>query len=215
MDKESPGKSNDAPPVESRESISFDTIADVLDYLVDSGWKVTKTSLYRHQKEGKIQPCPNGTYLQKDVDKYAKAFLRQKSTGRRISERRDELQRRKLELEIETIEIDKKRKLLAYNKDQGQLVPREQMEIELAMRAGVLDAGLKHWVQSNAAAWIRAVSGDMKKVGEFINLMSRDLDEHINRYAASSEFQVVIDADEESEMDVAAAAPVESEEVKC
>ena len=173
----------------------FETVADVLEYLETSGWKVTKTSLYRHQKEGKIQPVDDGTYRQKDVDKYAKAWLRQKSTGKRVNEKTDELQRKKLEIELKNLEIDHNRKALAYENEQKKLIPREQMDLELAARAGILEAGLKHWVQSRAAEWIRAVAGDMKKVGDLVNLMNHDLDEHINSYASQIEYQVVIDAD--------------------
>jgi hypothetical protein len=175
------------------QSDTFETIADVLDYLIQSGWKVTKTSLYRHQKEGKILPGPDGTYRQKDADKYARTFLKQKSTGKRIDDKMDEMQRRKLELELQNLELERKRKSFAFDRDQEKYVPKEQMELELAARAGVLDAGLKHWVQSRAAEWIRAVAGDMKKVGDLINLMNHDLDEHINSYASAVDYEVVID----------------------
>ncbi len=178
---------------------TFTTIADVLDYLEAFGWKVTRTSLYRHQGEGKIQPAADGAYRIKDVEKYAKAWLKQKSTGKKISERTDELQRRKLDLELKNLEIDHNRKAFAYDKEQGKFIPKEQMEIELATRAGILDAGLRHMVQSKAAEWIRTVSGDMKKVGDLINLMNHDLDEHINSYASQGEYQVVIEADGETE----------------
>jgi len=175
----------------------YETIADVLDYLTGSGWKVTKTSLYRHQSLGKILPAADGAYRQKDVDKYARTFLKQKSTGKKISDRTDELQRRKLEQELANLELEHKRRQLAYDKEQEKYIPREQMEIELAGRAGILDAGLKHWVQSRAAEWIRTVAGDMKKVGDLINLMNHDLDEHINSYASQGEYQVVIEAERE------------------
>ena len=78
-------------------------------------------------------------------------------------------------------------------KERGLYIRREEMEIELAGRAGILVAGLKHWVQSRAADWIAAVAGDMKRTGELINLMTRDVDEHINHYAASREYEVVIE----------------------
>ena len=182
-------------------SESCATIADVLEYLIESGWKVTRTSLYRHQGEGKILPAADGTYRIKDVEKYAKAWLKQKSTGKKISERMDEMQRRKLDLELKNLDIDHNRKAFSYDKERGKFIPREQMEIELATRAGILDAGLKHWVQSRAAEWVRTVVGDMKKVGDLINLMNRDLDEHINSYASPVEYQVVIEEDGEAEMD--------------
>jgi hypothetical protein len=173
-------------------------VAEVLDYLAAAGWKVTKTSLYRHQKEGKLLPRPDGAYSLRDVERYARTWLKQLSTGKRKTEKMDELQRRKLESELENLELARKRNELAYGKELDRYIHREQMEIELATRAGILDAGLKHWVQSRAAEWIRTAGGDTKKVGELINLMTRDLDEHINSYAAAIEYQVIIDAEEET-----------------
>jgi hypothetical protein len=177
----------------------LETIAAVLDYLKEKGWKATKTSLYRHQAEGKFLPQSNGTYLQKAVDKYANTFLKQQSTGKRVQTKIDEAHIRKADLEEKTLELELKRKQFSYEKDQGLYVPKGQMEIELAARAGILDAGLKHMIQSRVADWTRTVNGDIKKAGDLINIMTRDLDEHINSYATSREYEVIIDAEEEKE----------------
>lgn len=174
------------------------SIADVLDYLRATDWKVSQTSLYRDQKNGKLAPRRDGFYTLRDVDRYARTWLRQKSTGKKISEKVEELQRRKLELELKNLELDNKRKSFACDKDLGLYIPKEVMEIELAGRAGVLDAGLKHWVQSHAAEWIRTVGGDTKKVGDLIILMNGEVDELINSYASPLSYQVVIDAEEDA-----------------
>lgn len=173
-------------------------LAEVLDYLKESDWKVTKTTLYRHHKEGRIAPRPDGSYSLRDVERYARTWLKQVSTGKKIAEKVEELQRRKLEIELDNLELDKKRKALNYGRETGALIPREQVENELATRAGILDAGLKHWIQSRAAEWIRMTDGDTKKVGDLINRMNHDLDEHINTYAAPLDYQVVIEAEGES-----------------
>ena len=174
------------------------TIADVLDYLKESGWKVTKTSLYRHQKEGKLLPRSEGTYALKDVEKYARTWLREISTGKRKRDRTDVLQCEVLELEREGRRIANQRQKIALDRELDRYVTKEQMEIELATRAGIIDAGLKHWVKSHAAEWIRFVGGDMNKVGEFIGRIGRELDEHINSYAAATDYDVIIDGMDEA-----------------
>jgi len=93
------------------------TIADVLEYLKVEGWKVTKTSLYRHQKEGKFIPQPDGAYARRDIDRYARTWLRQQSTGKRIGERLDELQRQKLEKELANLDIENRRKQFSLDKE--------------------------------------------------------------------------------------------------
>lgn len=175
----------------------FPTIADVLEYLQGDGWRVTRPSLYRHRKEGKLLPDPGGAYSRRAADKYARTWLKQQSTGQRKSERMDDLQRQKLDQELRIGAIEEKRKLLALDKEQGKYIPKELMEVELAARAGILNAGLKHLVQSRAADWIRACEGDTKFVGQLINLVGRDLDEQINEFAAAVEYEVIFDGPEE------------------
>lgn len=174
----------------------FENIAAVLQYLESAGWKVTKTSLYRHQKEGKVLPDKNGCYQRKTVEKYARTFLKQLATGKRLQENTDDLQRQKLEQELKNLQLKNERDQFNFEKDRGLYVPRDLVDIELATRAGVLVSGLKHWVQSKAADWITAVGGDTKRTGELINTMTHDVDEHINHYASNKEYEVVIDGEE-------------------
>jgi len=174
------------------------TLADVLEYLSPE-WRISRNTLYRHHKEGKLLPLADGTYAIRDVEKYARTFLKQKSTGMRLNEKVDELQRRKLELELRSLELEHKSKQHKFDRDIGLYVPKEQMERDLAMRAGILDAGLKHWVRANAADWVRLTEGNMQRVGELISKMGRDLDELMNSYASSDEIDVVIDDKEDME----------------
>ena len=74
------------------------------------------------------------------------------------------------------------------------------MEVELAGRAAILDAGLKHWINTNAMEWIRLADGDVKKVGELIFALTRSIDEHLNAYAQPQDFKIVIEDEEEPEL---------------
>ena len=175
----------------------FSNLAAVLKYLEDQGWRITRPSLYRHHKEGKLPPEASGTYKQRAVDKYAKTFLKLAATGKRLRETSDNLQRQKLDEELKNLRLKNDREKFNYEKDRGLYVPKDQMEVELATRAGILIAGLKHWVQTRAADWIAAMTGDSKRVGELINMMSIDLDGHINQYASNKEYEVIIEAETE------------------
>lgn len=176
---------------------NFANIAAVFKYLEENGWQVSDKSLYRHiNKERKLLRQPDGTFARKAVDIYAAAYLKQTATGKKKQEAIDDLQRQKLDEELKNIRIKNKRDQFNFDKDQGIYVPKEQLEIELATRAGIFLAGLKHWIQSNAADWIDLTGGDTKKVGELINKMTGDIDEHINHYAGSTEFEVVIEAEQ-------------------
>lgn len=186
---------NEAPGTAAGEV--FDNLLAVLEYLKHGGWKAARQSLYRHHDQGKIVAEPDGRFKQRIVDKYAKTFLKQVATGKTVSKNMGDLQRKKLEHELESVRLKNEREQFNYDKDRGLYIPRAQMEIEVAARAGVLLAGLRHWITSNAADWIELVGGDVKKVGELINKMGNDLDDHVNIYAGAVEFEAVIEGDPE------------------
>lgn len=177
----------------------LDNIAAVLKYLQGEGWKITKSTLHRHRKEGRVLPGQDGKFTRAAADKYALYHLKKAATGKKVSQAQDELQQRKLQQELKNLELKNRREQFAYEREQGLYIPRDQVETELATRAGILVAGLKHWVQSRAADWIAAMGGDIKRVGELINMMNRDVDEHINTYAASREYEVIIEAEQAEE----------------
>lgn len=181
--------------IEDGSEKNFHNLASVLKHLQNEGWKITKPSLYRHQKEGKLLPDKDGSYNFRAVAKYARTFLKLTATGKRVSEATDELQRKKLVKEIARLELGLERDQFAMEKEKSLYIRREEMDIELAGRAGILIAGLKHWVQSRAAEWISLTGGNMKLTGELINAINRDLDEHINHYAANREYEVVFEGE--------------------
>jgi hypothetical protein len=72
----------------------FDNLHAVLSFLQDSGWKIKKTNLYQHRKDGKLIPDSDGTFARAAVEKYARTFLKQTATGKRVTEATDDLQRK-------------------------------------------------------------------------------------------------------------------------
>ena len=184
------------------EERKFATVDEVIAYLVDAGWVAKKPTIYRHRQQGKFLQKDDGQFRQKDVDRYAKTWLKQQATGKKVKELEDQLQRQILEEELATAK-EKRRKIERENSlAEGKLIDRREVENWLAGRAGILEAGLKHWIQSRVADWLRLGGGDLKKAGELINAMIRDLDEHINGYAQAKEFDVVIDGEEDEDVSV-------------
>lgn len=171
---------------------SFSDLAQVMAYLKKDGWAVAKSSLYRHFSQGKI-PVREGMFLRADVDRYAKAWLKRKETGKRVQEETEDLHRQKLEKELKRLDIEINQRQLIYDRESGRLMSREKMEIELAGRAIVLESGLKHLIHTSAMEWIRLVDGDAGKEGELIHHVTLALDEHLNRYSQPIDYRIVID----------------------
>jgi hypothetical protein len=181
-----------------------DTLKDepaILKYLIGKGWKITKSTLNRHKKQCFFRPLDDGSYSIEAINKYAERDLKKKATGKKVNKELDELLKKKADGEVKYQELKQAREQFNFDKDKELYIRREQVEIELASRAGILVAGLKHWIQSKAAEWIAAMNGDSKRVGELINIMGNDIDEHINHYASNREYEVVIDAAEENELE--------------
>jgi hypothetical protein len=75
----------------------FDNLLAVLSFLQNGGWKIKKSNLYQHRKDGKIIPDSDGTFARSAVEKYARTFLKQTATGKRVTEASDDMQRDILE----------------------------------------------------------------------------------------------------------------------
>ncbi|MDI6688195.1 MAG: hypothetical protein QME06_08270 [Desulfobacterales bacterium] len=174
-------------------NLTFSNIFTVLNYLQDDGWKISRSGLYKHQAEGKIRPEPDGTYVLKNVIKYAKTWLKRRSTGKKLIENQESLQSTKLQKEIEKLDEEIKRNRHKREVEEGKYIPRDQFEMELASRVAVLDAGWAHLNQSKAADWIETVEGNPKKAGELIAALNQAKNGILNQYATTREFQVIIE----------------------
>ncbi|MBW2631057.1 MAG: hypothetical protein JRC90_04730 [Deltaproteobacteria bacterium] len=172
------------------EILNFKNLLAVLSWLQKTGWKISRAGIYKHRAEGKIRQQPDGTYSAKDVDKYSRTFLKRKSTGKRLRDGIDDLQRRKTELEVRKLQIDNARNEHRQQVEEGNYIPKDQFEIEVVSRASVLDAGLAHLFQSEAGAWIHLVGGDQRKLPELIGILIAAKDNLLNQYARSHEFVV-------------------------
>ena len=173
----------------------------VLAYLLDAGWQVSQSGLYKHRKAGKIASETDGTFQRKTVDKYAKLYLRQKATGKKKQEAEDSLRRRELEKKVEKLETENEMARLNLEIKQGQYFRKDQVFVELAARLGALEAGFKHKFQSKAADLIRLTEGSLEKVGEFVSAMNLIYDELINEFAQAREFQVIIEGTEDEDQE--------------
>lgn len=176
---------------------TFKNRLEVTKYLQGEGWQVSKSTLYNRIGKAKLLPREDGLFHLKDINKYARVFLKRKDTGKRVQDEQDELQRKKTKLEIEKLSVEVDRAKHKKEVEEGAYIPRDQLEIELASRAAVLDAGLAHFFQSDAGNWINMVGGDQRKLPELINVLMAAKDGFMNQYARTTEF--VVEFGEQSE----------------
>ena len=176
------------------DDLSFANLKQVHAWLVEQGWRISKSGIYKHKNEGKITPdLPGGKFSARRVRKYAKDWLKRADTGKRpqaeleeamrrkaISDaRRSEAAARKLEMEIAVLE--------------GKYIPRDDFYAELTARALALESGLKAMVQSRVLSWIDMVGGDETKAAELAAAVSDDINRLMGEFATLDKFVVIAD----------------------
>lgn len=177
----------------------FKNALEVAAYLKEAGWKVKKSTVYAHIKQGKLKPEEGGRFPLKAVEKYAASFLMMSDTLQKLGD--EGLSRKKLKAEIERIQEQVKRERLRRLVDEGRYIPRESFELELAARAVVWDTLRRNSVMALAAERVALVAGDPKRIPDLIAFdMAQHADE-MNQFATTREFHVLFEKTEETRQD--------------
>lgn len=187
---------------------ALQNILAVVDYLSGQGWKVHKSAVYNHKKEGKIRPQPDGTFRISDVERYAETYLRRKDGTE--SGKLDKLQQQKLEAEIKRTEAQAEHWVNRSRASSGAFIPKEHHERDLARRAAVFRSDLETFARSEASEIVSLVAGDAGKIPELVTWILGRFDGFLANYAEEREFRVPLlpaekdpdaDSDDEGEED--------------
>lgn len=106
----------------SEEPQQFINLRHVLVYLLERGYKVSESNLYKHGKEGKIRPGQDGNYTLKTIKTYASTFLRTMATH--LTEKADELQRKYEKARLRNMQIKNKQDALKLAIQEGRYILR-------------------------------------------------------------------------------------------
>lgn len=164
--------------------------AAVLRFLHNNGWNVEKTQFYQHIKQGKLARNDKGLFTRRAVLKYAKDWVPRSETGKKVGEEQNDLQRIKLEEEIERIRVQQRRDNFKFDVERGKYLLRAEVEQELAGRAVALDAGYNHMVYSRVQEFISVVGGDPGKANMLIECLLTARDDWFNQYASAMDFEI-------------------------
>lgn len=172
---------------ESNEEKILSNVLEVVDYLRASGWKVSKSTIYNHVKEGKLRPGDDGKYRSSHVDRYALNQRTKRLDGGgsldKLSEEKARIQNRKDLAQAEHWELKTK---IA----QGQYVRRDAFERELAYRAMIFKNDVEAFCRAQAGVIVELTDGDKDKVPDLVEYMLAAAAGWLNRYSADREFVV-------------------------
>lgn len=177
---------------------AFTDVGAVLRHLERQGRKVKKSKLYNDVKAGLLARQADGRFSPSDVETYAQT-LPLVAMPEKDCDRIKELAQRRQVATIQKIEEETARIRFKREVERGRYIPRDDLELELAGRAVVLESGIRQAVEMNVLDLIHLVGGDPRKSQEFLERFEEMLDSALNEYASTAEFEVTIknDATEE------------------
>lgn len=167
----------------------FKNLLEVSEWLDQQGWKVSRSTLYKHAKDGRLRPDEHGAFPAKAVEKYAIQWLHKKSDSEKVkTEKLAEIERKERIGYQSALRRQMELKLAAL---EGKYIEREQLYLELAARAAVLDTGIKALVRLRADAWLAVAHGRQSRMVEFMRTILADMEELINAFSSTREFHVM------------------------
>lgn len=166
----------------------------VLAYVSENGRKLGKTKLYNDIGLGRLKKQSDGTFKQRDVDRYM-ASLPMAGTPDAVAEKAADRQRRKEEADIRKAVAAAEREEFDLAVKKGKFVPREQVHLELAARAVALASTLKTNFEARNLDFVAAVEGNPKKAASLVERLEVVLDEALNEYSRELEFEVTFAAE--------------------
>lgn len=179
---------------------------EALQHLQAQGYKIKKSKLYDDAKAGFLRMQPDGTVTEKDLERYVKRVGLEKPAEIADAQAGD-LQAKKLALEISKLEEEYREKRRKNDILDGKFMPREKVYMEIAGRAVVFEAGLKHALDTRAAELLEALDAIAEKNRRLVMIrrwFREILDEQLNEFANIKTFQALILENEEEAEEPAA-----------
>lgn len=170
----------------------FNSLLETCEHLKNSGYKISKSKIYRDADEGKITREPDGTVKASAAREYAKTHLVSAEVVNTKKELKN-LQAKKLKNAIRNQDIEYKKKKFELEKEIGKYLLRRDFEAEMAARAVILESGIKHRYNSHVSEWIALVGGKPERTADLLAALNQALDEQLNTYATTRVFQVIFE----------------------
>lgn len=172
------------------------TKAAALVYLQVTGWAIEKQTFYNatnpNHADFKFKKEKDG-FTKNRVDKYAKEWLIRVDTGQKVGEENNELLKTKTQKEIEKLDLELEIKRFKFAVEQKKYLPRDQIDLEFAGRAGILDSGYNYFLNSKSQELIAIVGGDQKKTPELIAALKKEWNTLLGEFARLDNVDVIFE----------------------
>lgn len=170
------------------------TLKDVCRFLENEGFAATNSTVHRHFRRGLFGKI-DGKFDADAVRRYAEQNLKRQKTGKTVAIERAEEDEEKRRYERELVKEKALRERLKRKREQGRLIDRDLLEIELASRAGVLESLLKSEFSKRVRDLVDMTGGRPESARDMLLEVSAIIDSALNTYARTDDFEVIFDAD--------------------
>ncbi|MCF8094451.1 MAG: hypothetical protein K9J79_03730 [Desulfobacteraceae bacterium] len=173
----------------------------VIKWLQANDYKVSKSKVYNDAREGLLKVERDGSVTIESVRRYIdhpEAGIREHLDTVQAGDDLEikEYHRRAAIAKAKKTELEAQRLQFEMDKDAGKWIAREDLEMEMAARAAVLDQGIRNLVRIRAEDWIHMVGGDTARAGELKAAVNDALDQLMNAYVKTDSFQVMFEGEE-------------------
>ncbi|WP_018126147.1 hypothetical protein [Desulfovibrio oxyclinae] len=181
--------------MEKENDLQLKTIADVRRFLEAEGYTAAHSTVDRHFKQGKFGRNTDGLFDVAALKLYAAANLKRIQSGKTMTQEQQELQDARERAKLELIEEQVKTARLKRRREEGQLIDRNNVMLEIAARAGVLESQFKSSIQSGVLDLIDLVKGNPERAADLMRTLNQLVDEVLTEYANMDPAEVVFDAE--------------------
>ena len=167
----------------------FKNRMEVIAFLQEQGYKVKKSKFYADCKVGLCRMAADGAINEDEVNRYVRRVGLQ-LLAKRSSDPASEMLARKNEKEVERLEeqiskLRREREII-----EGKYLDRANVEMEVAGKCAVLEAGIRHLFHTRLADWIDLTSASGMPAA--LDAAQQDLNALFNEFASLDGFEIII-----------------------
>ena len=176
---------NEAPQARER---SFRSQTEVRAYLDAEGYKVALSTVNLHAKKRLLMPNQDGVYPLSAVEAYIRAAQLKRKDGSEPGA--DDVLNRKAQLEAQKLAEQLRKLQFANDLEEGRYVLKDQVELDLADRARVLQADLLNFFRTNIDDFLIMVGGNLQAAPQALEWWEERLEDWMDRYAKAGKISL-------------------------
>lgn len=171
---------------------SFENRLEAHGYLKRLGYKVGKSKFYQDCKAGLCRMQADGSVTEADLKSYISRAGLIKPDQLAYEVESSDLQRKKQKREVEKLTAQVEEMTIKLDILKKNLLDRNQVETEQAIKAGALMAGINHVFRNFARDAVQLVGGDLKHTQALVNFWMSKAEDLFDEFARMDEIEVEI-----------------------